>query len=175
MICSHCGKSIPNTAQTCPYCGKPVKHHSHTPISWYKFIALAGAVLVLLSAFIPAVSLNVSSIHFSIDWSDMRKWVMIVAGILSIIAMLVPSLELLYPVCTLFTGIVFYDLLKYTWEFFQMYSALRKLITIPELKGLFSLLSADYPALFLIGFLIMCICSIFVVLKYTIGRFFSKH
>ena len=176
MICKHCGKSIPNTAETCPYCGESTKGSfgNRKSINWGKLIALLAAVLVLISIFIPTFTLNLANLKIRFMVNDYKNWILIIASVVAMIAMLAPKLELLYPLATIAIGWVYADRIRYAIDWFRMIVASTGRFGLHYFSQFAHLFSIQYSSLFLIGYTIMVLATIFIILKYTIGKFFSK-
>lgn len=168
MICKHCGKSIPNTAQECPYCGKQTKgsfEEFNTVIGIGRSIAIIGALLILTSAFVPMWSGSFLGINFSVAMDSIQRAILIVSSIVGILAMLIPSLTLLYPVAAIAIGCASAKTLVNAWELFMEMNRVRYPINGP------SLFSANFSPVFLVGFLIMTVMAVTIVMK----RVFSKQ
>ncbi len=179
MLCKHCKKSIPNSAAVCPYCGKNVKpltgRKTGGGFSLGKFIAMIGSILVLVSAFVPAFTLNFSSIRISFDVGDVRRWVLVIASVLSILALFIHHAELVYPVATIAVGVASADFLRAVRAYFQTAGGIGSLFVTNGFHTMISYFTVSYSPLFMIGFLIMVIASIVIILKITIGSLFSKR
>lgn len=178
MLCKHCGKSIPNTANTCPYCGKSTKgsFSSGKGISFNfgKFIAMIGSILLFASAFIPVFSWKVSEISFRFDVSDVKKWILVISSVISIVALLVPKIEFLHPVCAVAIGCAFAEPIRFVFDYFKLFDSIRKIIGWEGIMKFVNEFGLHYSVLFLIGYTIMVISAIVILLKLIIGRLISK-
>lgn len=178
MICKYCGKSIPNTAETCPYCGKKTSdgaERNRGGFNWGKFIAIIGSLLVLVSAFHPVMTGGINTLTVSFYASDFKQWVVVGASVVSVIAMIIPKLELLYPLATVFIGFVYAEFIRYGWYLLQVLADLRSAVGREVFRELSKYFTVSYSPFFLAGYSTMIVASVFIVLKVTVGAFFSKR
>lgn len=177
MICRNCGKSIPNTAQTCPYCGKSTQGsgpRKYSSFNWGRLIAAAGAVLVLLSAFVPSFSMRPANLDIASLPAGINSWIMIIASIIAIVSAFVRKAELLYPFATLTIGFAHAERISYIINYFKAIDFRRTVIGWRGIVEFYNAFGRQYSQVFLIGFLIMVLSAVFIILKFTVGRFFSK-
>ena len=90
MVCMKCGHTIPKSNRFCPFCGTPVPTISNSPAGLVRpassntstkknvtfqttpqnIFALAGAIVCLLSTFLPFMSASSSGISYSVSLFD---------------------------------------------------------------------------------------------------------
>ena len=178
MLCKHCKKSIPNSATVCPYCGKSVKplkgKNTGGGFSLGKFIALIGSLLVLVSVFVPAFTMDIASIRISFDFGDVRKIVLVIASVISIIALFSSRIKFLYPLATIAVGGVSSDFLRFVVNYFRMIGGFGNLFAANGFGTLVTTFTASYSPFFMIGFTIMAIASIVMIVKFMITSIISR-
>ena len=167
MICKQCGKSIPNTAQECPYCGKQTKgsfEEFNTVIGIGRSIAIIGALLILTSAFVPLWHGNILGINFSVAMDPIQRGILVVSSTAGILAMLIPAITMLYPVAAIAIGCASARTLVNAWELLMEMNRVRYPINGP------SLFSANFSPVFMAGFLIMAVMSVMIVVKKAVSK-----
>ncbi len=178
MLCKHCKKSIPNSATVCPYCGKSVKplkgKNTGDGFSLGKLIAFIGSVLVLVSVFVPALSLNFAAIRIVFDIGDVRKWILIVASVVSIVALFAPRLKFLYPLMTIVISGVSSDFLRFVVSYIRSIGGFAHLFMGNGFGNMILTFTTNYSPLFMIGYTIMAIASIVMIIKFMINGILSK-